>query len=155
MIGNPYGQFLQNTQGINYGQQQNANYGNYNQTIPQQTVPQPMSQQQNVVRVNGLEGAKAYTMNANSVVALFDANEEKFYLKISDGANFSTINTYSYTPYEENKVEVNQTQEFVSRAEFEQFKSQLMSMASTMQEKVEEPTTKVTRSSKSTTKAEV
>ena len=39
-----------------------------------------------IVRVNGIQGAQAYQTGANSSVALFDANEDFFYIKTTDGA---------------------------------------------------------------------
>ena len=57
----------------------------YNQQMTnQQFLPQ--TQTQNIIRVNGIEGAKAYQMNANSIVSLFDANEDIMYIKSTDGA---------------------------------------------------------------------
>ena len=49
---------------------------------------QPMNNQQffqqeptqSLIRVNGIEGAKAYQMNANSTVALFDSNNDIMYV---------------------------------------------------------------------------
>ena len=148
MVGNPYGQFLQNTQSnFNNSYGQNQMYNSYGQQMQQpQVMPQQQTQQQNIIRVNGYEGAKAYTMNANSVVALFDANEQKFYLKQADGGGFSTINTYEYVAYEENKTELQTSQDFVNREEFEQFKSQLINMVQSEQ--------KTTKTSRTTTKAE-
>ena len=156
MIGNPYGQFLQNTQSnFNNSYGQNQGYNAYGQQMQQpQLIPQQQPQQQNIIRVNGYEGAKAYTMNANSVVALFDANEQKFYLKQADGGGFSTINVYEYLPYEQNKVEEHKSQDFVSREEFEQFKSQLIEMTkNTGQEDI--ISNKPTKTNKSSTKVEV
>ena len=58
----------------------------------------PISQFQSggqIVRVNGYQGAQAYQMGANSAAVLFDANEDIFYKKITDGAgpngNISTL----------------------------------------------------------------
>lgn len=52
---------------------------------------QQQEQPQNLIRVNGLEGAKAYQMSANSTVALFDANNDLMYVKSTDGAGFPSI----------------------------------------------------------------
>ena len=42
--------------------------------------------QESITRVTGEEGAKAYQMAPNSSAALFDGNEDIFYLKTTDGA---------------------------------------------------------------------
>ena len=48
------------------------------------------------MRVNGYQGAQAYQMGANAAAVLFDANEDIFYKKITDGAGFASIEIYSY-----------------------------------------------------------
>ena len=48
---------------------------NQNMYTPPAEIPQ------NLIRVNGIDGAKAYQMPANSTVALFDANEDVMYIK--------------------------------------------------------------------------
>ena len=45
---------------------------------------QPYGEQ--LIRVTGIDGAKAYQMRPNSAVALFDGAEDIFYLKSTDGA---------------------------------------------------------------------
>ena len=50
------------------------------------------------MRVNGYQGAQAYQMGANDAAVLFDANEDIFYKKITDGAGFANIEIYSYAP---------------------------------------------------------
>ena len=50
------------------------------------------------MRVNGYQGAQAYQMGDNAAAVLFDANEDIFYKKITDGAGFASIEIYSYTP---------------------------------------------------------
>lgn len=49
------------------------------------------TQPSQIIRVNGLPGAQAYQMGANASVALFDANEDYFYIKSTDGAGFASI----------------------------------------------------------------
>jgi hypothetical protein len=73
---------------------QNMNMNN------QQIMPQ--EQPQNLIRVNGIDGAKAYQMNANSTVALFKFDE------------------VTETTKSEEK------QDYISRKEFEEFKKELM-----------------------------
>lgn len=88
-----------------------ANYNLYN------------SQFNTLIRVNGVEGAKAYQMNPNSTVALFDANDDLLYIKNSDGAGFSTVRTFRFT---EEKPETKQSG-FVTRKDMEEYVKQLIS----------------------------
>ena len=71
----------------------------YNRYVPVSPANAPISQFQNggqIVRVNGYQGAQAYQMGANAAAVLFDANEDIFYKKITDGAGFASIEIYSY-----------------------------------------------------------
>ena len=85
----------------------------------------PQEQPQNLIRVNGIDGAKAYQMPANSTVALFDSNEDVMYVKSTDGAGFPSIRTFIFT--EKLNVEGKSPDvEYISREEFEEFKKELM-----------------------------
>lgn len=98
----------------------------YNQ--PQIMNNQPMMTQepiQNLIRVNGIEGAKAYQMPANSTVALFDANNDILYVKSTDGAGFPSIRTFAFTEVKEVENETTKV-DYISREEFENFKKELM-----------------------------
>lgn len=98
----------------------------YNQQMMNPTQVQPQEQTQNLIRVNGIDGAKAYQMPANSTVALFDSNEDVMYVKSTDGAGFPSIRTFSFT--EKLNVEGKSSDvEYISREEFEKFKKELMS----------------------------
>ena len=73
----------------------------YNRYAPVSPANAPISQFQTggqIVRVNGYQGAQAYQMGANAAAVLFDANEDIFYKKITDGAGFASIEIYSYAP---------------------------------------------------------
>jgi len=50
----------------------------------------------NLTRVTGMDGARLYQMPPNSTVALFDGNEDLFYVKSTDGAGFPTIRTFRF-----------------------------------------------------------
>jgi hypothetical protein len=82
----------------------------------------------NLIRVTGIDGAKAYTMPPNSVVPLFDDQNDILYVKSTDGAGFPTIRTFAFSPIENIKPE--QT-EYVSRSEFEEFKNTLVNTSKT------------------------
>lgn len=86
-----------------------------------------MSQQTQPVngltRVTGIEGARAYQLPPNSVVALFDSNSDTMFIKRTDGAGYPTIDTYSFTRV----VDVQPNQEFVTRKEFNELKEMIAS----------------------------
>lgn len=98
----------------------------YNQPMNSpQIFPQDQQPMQNLIRVNGIDGAKAYQMPANSTVALFDSNNDLMYIKSTDGAGFPSIRTFEFTE----KVNVegkSPNVEYISREEFEEFKKELM-----------------------------
>lgn len=85
----------------------------------------PQEPCQNLIRVNGIDGAKAYQMPANSTVALFDSNNDIMYVKSTDGAGFPSIRTFSFTETKEEAKQVEPT-DYISRQEFEDFKKELM-----------------------------
>lgn len=72
----------------------------YNPTYPNNfTWNQPNAYtKQDVVRVNGENGAKAYNMAPNSSVLLLDENEPIVWLKTTDGAGYPTVTGYQITP---------------------------------------------------------
>ena len=97
----------------------------YNPQMMNPTPIQPQEQAQNLIRVNGIDGAKAYQMPANSTVALFDSNEDVMYVKSTDGAGFPSIRTFEFTEKVNAEVESPDV-EYISREEFEEFKKELM-----------------------------
>lgn len=84
---------------------------------------------QTLTRVTGLDGAKSYQMAPNSVVQLFDSNEDIMYIKSTDGAGFPTIKSFAFTEITEKTTPQTNTEDFVSRKEFESFKKELMNNA--------------------------
>ena len=97
----------------------------YNPQMMNPTPIQPQEQAQNLIRVNGIDGAKAYQMPANSTVALFDSNEDVMYVKSTDGAGFPSIRTFAFTEVKEQNKPIQQV-DYISREEFEEFKKELM-----------------------------
>lgn len=59
--------------------------GNTPQNGPQNTNQAP---QDGLIRVTGMQGAKAYQMPANSRAALFDDTDDIVIIKMTDGAGF-------------------------------------------------------------------
>lgn len=83
--------------------------------------------QQQLQRVNGLDGAKSYQIMPGCTVALFDANEDVFYVKSADNAGFSTVRTFKF---EEIQPDLKQNN-FVSRKEMEDYVKQFVQSATT------------------------
>ena len=81
---NPYG----------YGQQMPGQY-------MQSQVPAPAQQ---VVRVNGENGARAFQIGANSSALLLDESGTMVWLVTSDGAGYKTIAPYDIVPHKAEPV---------------------------------------------------
>ena len=63
--------------------------------------PQPQIQPQQVVRVHGEEGARAYQIGANSSALLLDETGTMVWLVTSDGAGYRTVSAYDITPHQQ------------------------------------------------------
>lgn len=87
--------------------------------IPQYPYQQPID---GLVRVTGMEGAKAYQLPPNSTMPLFDGDEDIFYVKSTDGAGFPTVRAFRFEPIQEQPA---QNADYVTRAEFAQFVQQI------------------------------
>ncbi len=94
----------------------------------QQGYQEPYQQETNgLISVIGLDGAKAYKMSANSTVALFDGDEDLFYIKSTDGAGFPTIRTFKFEEIKNDKPQPNN--DYVSRKEMEEYVKQFIQQA--------------------------
>nr|DAV57930.1 MAG TPA: hypothetical protein [Caudoviricetes sp.] len=106
----------------NYAQN---NYTPYNSQNAMYSAP--MNQGQQLIRVNGLEGAKAYQMGANSTVALFDSNNDIMYVKNTDGAGFGSIRAFKFVEMDlNNSVPVS---EYATKNELEQLRQEVKNYA--------------------------
>lgn len=103
----------------------NNMFSNGIMTNNQQPIQQ-QAQTTGLIKVTGIEGAKAYQMPPNGITALFDSSDDIFYVKTTDGAGFPTIKTYKFTVFEQEAKTEQATGDFVSREEFEQFKTEVM-----------------------------
>lgn len=75
-------------------------YG-FGQTFQQPTVQQPQLQPQQVVRVNGENGARAFQIGANSSAMLLDESGTMIWLVTSDGAGYKTVTPYDIAPHQQ------------------------------------------------------
>jgi hypothetical protein len=103
----------------NYNMYPNNRYNQMSMQNYQPNHPQSL----NLIRVTGIDGAKAYQMPPNSVVPLFDAENDIMYVKSTDGAGFPTIKTFAFTPYE---ISQQSNNDYVTRAEFEELKGMII-----------------------------
>lgn len=92
-----------------------------------------------LIRVTGMDGAKAYQMPPNSVVPLFDADNDIMYVKSTDGAGFPTIRAFTFQPIEDPQP---QDQQYVTRVEFENAMMQLKEAIGDGQQPVRKSTRK-------------
>lgn len=74
-------------------------------------------QKQDIVKVNGENGARAYQMQPNSSVLLLDETQPIIWLKMTDGAGYPTINAYKIEPYTPEVVTQNDLEKRVKRLE--------------------------------------
>ena len=65
----------------------------------QQLPNQQMAMPQQVVKVNGENGAKTYQMGANSSALLLDESGTMVWLVTSDGAGYKSVSAYDIIPH--------------------------------------------------------
>ena len=78
----------------------------YNPFAPALPYQQPMmyqqqQQTQQVVRVNGENGARAYQIGPNSSAMLLDESGTMVWLVTTDGAGYKTVGAYDITPHQQ------------------------------------------------------
>lgn len=92
------------------------------QNFQQQNYPQAYTQPQNnnsIVWVQGLEGAKAYPVASGASVLLMDSEDSVFYIKTTDQSGMpSPLRIFDYTERKEDTQKVD-TSAFITRDEFE------------------------------------
>lgn len=89
---------------------------------PMVPVPQPQTQD-GLIRVTGVDGAKAYPVVPNSVVPLFDADRDVMYIKSADAGGFPTIRAFTFAPMQE--AAPTPVADYVTRAEFDELKEMI------------------------------
>lgn len=121
-----------------YGNTYNQPNSTYQMPTYQYTAPVTSSIQQplELIRVNGVDGAKAYQMPPNSTVPLFDANNDIMYIKTTDGAGFPSIRAFTFSAIEE--AQEPQT-EYVPRPEFDKLVEQVRGLMENGKQPVSKP----------------
>jgi len=82
----------------------NFNYPGNNQMFQKNVYPSYLNSPtavnastNNLVWVQGIEGAKAWQLSPNSMIIMLDSETEgKMYIKVSDNIGISTLRTFSY-----------------------------------------------------------
>lgn len=77
----------------------NYPYGAYG--VQNRQFDNPYMQRQEIIRVNGKNGAEALNLAPNSSVLLLDENDPIVWLKVTDGAGYPSLTAYSIAPYKE------------------------------------------------------
>ena len=71
-----------------------------------------------IIKVNGRNGAEAYQMSPNSQVLLLDETQPILWLKQTDGAGYPSLTSYDIKPHEEIPVpDMRSLEERISRIE--------------------------------------
>lgn len=90
-----------------------------------QMQQQPQVQNNNgLIWVSGEVGAKSYLVAPNSTVMLMDSEQNRFFIKSTDGAGMPSIKTYEYKecvqniPQATQSLENNLNEQFVTREEY-------------------------------------
>jgi len=92
------------------------NYPNYMSPVPN-TFPNTLPKQE-IIRVNGRQGAEAYQMMPNSSVLLLDETAPIVWLAQTDGAGYKTLTAYDVKPHvPEKPVDVKTLEERIAKLE--------------------------------------
>ena len=92
----------------------------YNPMINPYLQQSPYQQQpkQEVVKVNGENGAKAFPIGPNSSAILLDSSGTLIWLVTTDGAGYKTVMSYDITPHQEApQPDYNTLEQRISRLE--------------------------------------
>jgi hypothetical protein len=115
-------------------------YGGYYPRFNAQPQPQPMPQAQpmaqpqppqnnGIIWIQGIEGAKSYLVAPNTTVQLWDSEAQVIYLKSADASGMPSMKILDYTIREQGKTHSQaapvQNVDYVTREELEAFKGEI------------------------------
>lgn len=83
----------------------------------------PAQQRDGIIRVTGIDGAKAYQMPPNSREALFDDTDDIVFIKVTDGGGFPTLKA-ARLDWLENLEKPAQAGDYLTREEFARWKEE-------------------------------
>lgn len=101
------------------------------QNVPQSQMPQPQNNSNGLIWVQGETGAKSYLVAPNTTVLLMDSENDVFYLKSTDASGMPMpLRTFAYKEQksddsEANRLQRTNSQDYVTKREFEVFKGQI------------------------------
>lgn len=79
-------------------------------------------QPEGLIRVSGIDGAKAFPLAPNGRVALFDDSRDVFYVKTTDAGGYPTLTAYAFAPLQDTPAPA---PDYVTRAEFDELKEMI------------------------------
>lgn len=98
----------------------NNNFIPYPGNNPYSYNPTRMSNNNGIVWVQGVEGAKAYQLMPNSNAMLMDSeNDNIFYIKVSDNVGMCTLRTFRYEEITSTPTNSVDLSKYITREEFE------------------------------------
>ena len=114
-----------------YGVGYNPNLINLPAFQQRPMVPNPpainIGRSRDLEKVNGIESARQYQMPPNSRVALFDANEDIFYVKETDASGFPIIRKFRFVEEVDSpSVSTEEENKYLTIEEFNKFKEELL-----------------------------
>lgn len=101
-----------------YPQYYPSMYNSQPMQMQMQPSVQPYAPRQEIIRVNGENGARAFQMAPNSNAILLDETAPLVWVVQTDGAGYKTVTPYNITPYQaEPPVDVKALDERIRRLE--------------------------------------
>lgn len=104
----------------------NGAYGGFNGNIANYT-PNVQNgfygQSAGLIRVNGIDGAKAFQLKPRETVPLFDANDDIMYIKSADDGGFPSLRAFRFS--EIDLTGTKSTPEYVTKDEFDKLKQEV------------------------------
>lgn len=76
-----------------------------------------------ILRVNGIEEARNFTLKSGEEAALFDNNDDVFYIKKADEVGRNVLHAFRYE-----EIEIESSGSGVSKKDFEDFKTEIRGM---------------------------
>ena len=94
---------------------------------PQYQFSQPQRQNDsNILWIQGgLQTAKSYLTAPNTTVALWDAEEQRIYIKTTDASGMPSIKTIEYAMVEDNKVTAKSAEEYAKKSDLDDLREKI------------------------------
>lgn len=93
----------------------------------------PQSQRREIVSVNGIDEARAFTLNSGESIILRDCNEDVIYIKACDDIGKNSFKVYSCVDITDEAVSRNSANG-VSKSDFDGLKAELAEVKTMVQE---------------------